>query len=65
MGSRKDFTVITEGHNSPLFYIGGMDIIVGYYEKDAFNKAKNAQQYFDSCVTTSYNNKEKVLPLIK
>ena len=64
-GNRRDFTVITEGHNSPLHYIGGMDIIVGYYEKEAFNQSKNAQAYFESCVTASYNNRNKVLPLIK
>ena len=65
MGNLADFNVITEGHNSPLYYIGGMDIIAGYYEKDAFNKTKNGEAYFQSCIELSYNNKDKVLPLIR
>lgn len=64
MGDIDEFAMISEGKNSPLYYVGGLDIIIGYYEGDAFNKTRNPEQYVDFCVERSLTTKAKVLPLI-
>lgn len=65
MGDPKEFTVISEGHGSPLYYIGGLDIIGGYYEGLIYSENKLPDQYFRERINAANLSKAKVLPLIK
>lgn len=64
MGDKKSFTMISEGHNSPLFYVGHLDNIVGYYEGNVISDDLSPADYFNRCVNSSLVRMNQVLPLI-
>lgn len=68
MNDVKEFNVISAGLNSPLYYIAGLDPIVGYYEgkclAEAASNRRDPQAYFNECVQNCYTKRGNILPLI-
>ena len=64
MGNPVTFTAISEGHGSPLFYVGGLDVIGGYYEGLIYSENKKPADQFSQRINAAYLSRANVLPLI-
>ena len=65
MGDASTFNIISEGHNSPLFYVAGLDIVGGYYEGNVYDTDMSPSQYFANRLRTCSQQASRIIPLIR
>lgn len=65
MGDAETFNAISEGHNSPLFFVAGLDIMGGYYEGQIYDTDVKPEAYFNSRVRACNQQASRIIPLIR
>lgn len=65
MGDATQFNAISEGHNSPLFFIAGLDIVGGYYEGYVYDSDMTPAEYFNNRLRVCNQQASRIIPLIR
>lgn len=65
MGDASTFNIISEGHNSPLFYVAGLDIMGGYYEGNVYDTDMKPSEHFANRLRACNQQASRIIPLIK